>query len=363
MSDFSSLKSVPPVFQKSNLEKTWKNLQHPFSLAIFASVGVHGLLWFGLPLMSFSNPKPPNEQSLEVIELSPLEQSRLPDTTLSLPLKSAPNNLPKLTDPLSSPLSSIPSTPTLNDPIPFYQIPGLSATSGYVNDSVESSGDSYDKLTQRPKPDTSRTTTSRVILEEEDKAEAQKTDETNQDKTDKLEETQTETPPVSHKADDLKQPSGEVLSTGQEAQQQAFQQKYAYSTEGTSDTDILKNAQTASETISAKFSVRDWEKAISATAAYPQEACQFQHEGQPVQGATKLAVVLQPDGQLADVVLMLGSSGYKGLDEAAIQFVEKEWPQIASQNKVEPGSQPKAFPLSIKFDPANANCADAQKVS
>lgn len=355
MSDFSSLKTVPSVFQKPNLEKAWQNLRHPFSLAIFASLGVHGLLWFGLPLVSFSNAKQPNERSLEVIELSQLEQARLPDTSLSLPLKPAPDDVfnTKLPDLSSSNPLSTPANPTLNDPIPLYEIPGLSATSGPI---IEPNT----QQTRQSSSNTDRTTSSRTTREET-KVEVE---ETEVEKTDEpVGEPKTEEPPVSRKADDLKTSSGEDLSVGESKQQQALQQKYAYSSEGTSDADILQNAQIASQTISEKFAIRDWEKPIAANAVYPQEACQFQPDGKPIQGATKLAVVLQPDGQLADFVLMLGASGYKGLDEAAVQFVKDEWEKIASQNKIEPGSNPKAFPLSIKFDPAEADCANAQRAS
>uniref|UniRef100_A0A832H5D3 TonB C-terminal domain-containing protein n=1 Tax=Oscillatoriales cyanobacterium SpSt-402 TaxID=2282168 RepID=A0A832H5D3_9CYAN len=353
MSNFSPLKNVPPILQNQSAETLWKTLRQPFSLAVLASLGVHTLLWFGLPLLPSSSAKQPEQRTLSVVELSPLEQAaRLPQTSPNQPFNLSPKpDSSKPSDATSSSVPMVPLDPTLTDPSTYYQIPDTSTG--------ESSTFS----------DRSSTSTTRTKQEKPDKTlSGTKQTETqtakNDDSGDSSDSGETQSQDASsNRADKLNSPDGKGYSKSRDDQEKlaALQQLFAYNAAGTSTQDITDSMKAAGEKIAEKFNVRDWEKPVVARVAYPKEACQFQHEGKPIQGTTGLVVVLQPDGTLSDTALMLKSSGFKGLDDTARQFVEKQWGELAKQNNIEPGKNPKAFPLELKFEPAEGECAGVTK--
>lgn len=339
MSNFSSLKNVPPALRDLTAEKAWKKLREPFPIAILASIGVHGLLWFGLPLLSSSATKPPEQRTLNVIELSPLEQqARLPQTSsLVQPIPTQPKSS-------GSSNAGIPMVP-LDSPIPttdpFYKIPDYSTSQSTTD---------YSSIIKR----SASKSKSKTQTKETEKQETQtETEPQNQEET-ASDETSTN-------SEDLIGTDGKPLNKGRDSQENlALQQSFAFNTTGTTEQDYQNNAAIAANQIAEKYNIRDWEKPISTRAAYPSQACQFQHEGKPVQGVTGLVVVMQPDGSLGDTALMVKSSGFKGLDEAAQKYVEKQWSEIVKQNKIEPERKPKAYPLAITVEPAEGDCA-AQK--
>lgn len=332
MSNFSLPKNVPPAFQNLTTEKVWKKLREPFTIAILASLGFHGLLWFGLPLLSSSAAKQPEQRTLNVVELSPLEQqARLPQSPnllqpIPTPTKPSPSNAPTGAVPM------VPVNPTLVDPETFYQIPD-----SYTRRSTTDFSISTKPSTTKPaaKPSKESTMTEPVDTTEE-KPDADQ---------------------PSTRSRDLTPTEGNSLNKSREDQEKvALQQSFAFNATGTSEQDYQANAALIASQIADKFNIRDWKKPVATRATYPKEACQFQHEGKPVKGVTGLVVVVQPDGSLADTALMVKSSGFKGLDEAARKYVEKNWSEIAKQSKIEPESQPSAYPLAITVEPAEGEC-------
>ncbi|MDX2243338.1 MAG: hypothetical protein NW224_21875 [Leptolyngbyaceae cyanobacterium bins.302] len=339
MSNFSSLKNVPPVFQNLTSEKVLKKLREPLSIAVLASLGVHGLLWFGLPLISSSKSKPPEQRSLNVVELSPLEQqARLPQGSLFDPFATKKAN-PKTSSSTKTEVPLVPIDPNIASVNPFYQIPDTSSSSSFDTGST----------TTKQEPSKSTTTKKK---QEPKQSEAETTETEAEGNSDQS----------STSSDDLMGADGKPLSKSQVDQDKlALQQSFAFNATGTSEQDFANNSAIAASQISDKFNIRDWEKPVNARAPYPKDACQFQHDGKPVKGVTGLVVVMQPDGSLSDTALMVKSSGFKGLDEAARQFVEKQWSDIAKQNKLETSSKPKAFPLAIMLEPTEADCTANQK--
>lgn len=337
MSKFSSLKNVPPVFQTGTAGKAWKQLKQPISIAVLASLGVHGLLWFGLPLVSASSSKPPETQrTLGVIELSPLEQqARLPQSSLLQPL-------PRSVEPKSAPgdVPFVPIDPNVLGSNPYYQIPEPSSSSDFDPGVIISK--------RKPAKSTSQT----------------RRDETQTKDTKESESEAEETSKTAANSEDLVGPDGKPLSKSREEEEKtALQQSFAFNATGTSEKDFTSNAAIAASQITDKYNIQNWEKSLKLRAPYPKAACQFQHDGKPVQGETGLVVILQADGTLSDTAILVKSSGFKGLDEAARKFIETQWSDIAKQNKVEAGSKPKAFPLAITVEPAEADCAGAKPVS
>ncbi|MDX2212817.1 MAG: hypothetical protein SFY66_05950 [Oculatellaceae cyanobacterium bins.114] len=92
-------------------------LREPTSLAIIASVGVHGLMWVVLPLLpvqSSQAEEPEIRRSVALLELTPAEQGRLPD--FSTPQVTVPP-VPEESDfysltPLPNPYSPAPTQPS-----------------------------------------------------------------------------------------------------------------------------------------------------------------------------------------------------------------------------------------------------------
>lgn len=338
MSNFSSLKHIPPVFQNITPEKAWKKLREPFSIAILASLGFHGLLWFGLPLIPSSNVKPTDQRTLQVVELSPLEQqARLPDTALLQPSITKPNSSTSV--PSTSGVPLVPVDPALPDPNPYYQLPDRSSTTfGTTTPTKRGSI----KSTTKPRKDPKQT-------KEPDENQPSSGDpDLSEPKTD---------------SKDLLDENGKPFTKSREDQERlaALQKNFAFNTTGTSQQDFIANSAIAAQKIVERFSIRDWEKPVSITTPYPKEACQFQHESKPVQGTTGLIVVMLPDGTLGDTALLVKSSGFKGLDESARKYVEKQWGDIVKQAKLEPGSKPKALPLEIKVAPTKDDCSATAK--
>ena len=307
-------------------------------MAILASLGVHGLLWFGLPLIPASTPQPPEPRTLTVVELSPLEQqARLPQTSLFQPTSPLPQPSPNAT---GSNMPLVPVDPNLPDPNPYYQIPDTSTNSSSNSSSLTTKGSSR-KSTKTQ----------------------QQQQQTKDSNADKSEDNETKPDESSNRSEDLTDPDGKALSKSREDQEKlALQQSFAFNATGTTDQEVRTNFGSAASKIGEKFNIENWDrKPVSITIPYPKEACPFQHDDKPVQGSTGLIVVVLPDGSLGDTALMFKSSGFKGLDDAASKFVAKQWSDILKQSKVEPGSKPKALVLEGKIAPTPEDCAGTQK--
>lgn len=63
-----------------------QKLLTPTGIAVMASVGIHGALAFVLPYMGDTSTQKPAPKTVELVQLSPAEQSRLPQTALPSPL-------------------------------------------------------------------------------------------------------------------------------------------------------------------------------------------------------------------------------------------------------------------------------------
>ncbi|MBA2749318.1 MAG: hypothetical protein H0U45_11405 [Tatlockia sp.] len=86
-----------------------KNVLSSTGIAILASLGIHGLLWAVLPGLTVSQAdKSPSERTINLVELSPQEQSRLPQVS-----NPADNTLPAF----ASQITDLPPLP----PSPPYQ--------------------------------------------------------------------------------------------------------------------------------------------------------------------------------------------------------------------------------------------------
>ncbi|MGB7441907.1 MAG: hypothetical protein WA919_12620, partial [Coleofasciculaceae cyanobacterium] len=136
--------SQTPSFLQNLPEK----LSQPTSIAVMASVGIHAVLGLTLPpLLSRAEPQPSG--NVQLLELTPLELSRLPDSTP--PLDALPP-LPSQPAPLSfSSLPRFPLPPSPSNPLP--PIANSSNNSSTQNSSRKSltpaGGSSIDDIERR----------------------------------------------------------------------------------------------------------------------------------------------------------------------------------------------------------------------
>lgn len=334
MSSPSLPKSFPALFNLENRAKTGALLLQPMSLAVLASLGVHGLLWFGLPLMSASEPQQADSQrSVPLVELSPVEQARLPQLSNS-PLLGLPKPSVETTSIVPNSLTTVPVDPeTPQDSTSYDSV--LSQPSTIIRYSVAPpSKRSPQKSTDEATVDSDPTT--------------QPSDQETEAKTEPAEKENAE-PPISSKAEDL------LPSKPPEDQAKiALQQKFAYSAANTSPDDFNNNAKSFSKTaqeVSKGDLSEDWKKLDAMTAPYPKDACQFKQDDKAIAGETWVGVIVQPNGKLAAKPILLKSSGFKGLDEAAAEFM--------TQYAFEAGKQYRGFYVPIKFELNKTDCVAA----
>ncbi len=339
MSSPSLPKSFSALFHSENRDKASALILQPMSLAILASLGVHGLLWFGLPLMSASEPNPADiQRSVPLIELSPLEQAQLPQiassTLLGLPKSSATNSI------VPNSLATVPINPqTPEDSTSYYNVPSQPAYPTVIPYSVS-------PLSRR----SPRKSTNEANLDSETKAKSSAKDTEKQSDPEGKENADLS---ISSKAEDLLPPKQQ-----DDSGKLALQQKYAYSTANTSPVDFDSNSKTLGETAEAvsKGNLnKNWEKLDTMTAPYPKNACQFKHNDKAIAGETWVGVVVQPNGKLAAKPALLVSSGFKGLDEAATEFITK--------HPFEAYKQYRAFYVPIKFELTKTDCVAADATS
>jgi hypothetical protein len=122
-----------PLLTKSLPTTLRQNLRQPTWIATIASVGIHGVLWIVLPFLPIAASKPEEPdipRSVSLLELTPQEESRLPDISMPdfappnatsdpnfLSLNPVPNPFPPIPD-QPNPFSTIPSRPPS-----FYSFP------------------------------------------------------------------------------------------------------------------------------------------------------------------------------------------------------------------------------------------------
>ncbi|NET04520.1 MAG: TonB family protein [Symploca sp. SIO2B6] len=96
-------------------------LSQPLSIAVMASVGIHALLGVTLPPM-WSSEKPQKQRNVELLELTPSQQSRLPELSALPPIPNQDNSLSPF--PTIKP-SPIPYSIYQNSQLDKYPIPSL----------------------------------------------------------------------------------------------------------------------------------------------------------------------------------------------------------------------------------------------
>jgi hypothetical protein len=119
--------NLPSFLRRENLLKALVSMRTPAALALLGSLGIHGMVFVGLPAITH---KPPDEteekEVVKTIELTPAEQGRLPK--ISTPIVTLPNTvpptgktLPPTTSSSSLPGTSVPYTPSTSSYPSWYE--------------------------------------------------------------------------------------------------------------------------------------------------------------------------------------------------------------------------------------------------
>ncbi|MBL1174499.1 hypothetical protein [Pantanalinema sp. GBBB05] len=338
MADFLPPDSLITPSRQENLGTILNAIRQPTTIALVASLGVHGLFLAGLPfLSSVQSKQPKSEETVQLIELTPAEQSRLPSSGLSQPF------LSPMVPPRTTAAPSAPTTPnqTAAADAPLYDFP-MVPPPPVVN---------YPPELDNPAPVQREQVTFQDIPALKPSKPVNKSETTKPTTSEPAAAAQNEAePPAAPSAEDLKSDdlsrSGRSRLTAEEvfrlqqqakqeqaaAQQQAYlQDMYGTFNAGAASLEAYqKNMESLTSSAKNLPERVDWQlpddeekQQLAADVAklYPTEACPFKLKATVVQ----VAAIVQPDGKLlGDKPYLVLSSGYKGLDQVALEYITKK---------------------------------------
>jgi hypothetical protein len=359
MAYLSPLKSLP------------QKLSEPSSLAIVASVGIHGILFAFLPLLSsFSEAAEPDPlEPVPLVELSPSEQRRLPNldrTPPALPPLGQPDlfgttPLPPSGDlfsmPLPGPLTpSFPSSSVPRASVPRTPFPGgvlirpsvpitpAPAPSIQRSASAPRSQIQIPAPAEQPRPDplAGQAGVSSRIPELSDlqasvpnnRAEdllPQEDVDTAPEETDSNQQAAAPTPEASPPANDPLM-----------AEMRALRQQYAYNPEGTDNAVATENFNTWLQALQEATENPELlpSSPITLEIEYPLRACL----PEPPANAS-VGVLVNPDGEIEGEPSLLKSTGYAGLNQQALDAVwNSEFPATGDYAAY-------SFNVEVLYDP------------
>jgi hypothetical protein len=355
MSD-SLLPEQEPNISRQRLEKMMQLMRDPFALAVLASLGIHGLVWAGLPLLPMAKPEDFNpKETVGVVELSPTEQLKLPDFANpsvglppvkkqtkasrdpfkpSLTIKTPPN--PSLFD--NSSLYNIPILPppppvpflSLNDlpPIPNNQSPVIRVRPQIKHRSITLKTPSPPTI---PAPPTEGASTPQLSPARSEKLTPEQLSALMADARQRLE------------------------SRGQENRE-----LFAYNKANTTEGEVRQNIGSFSKVALnlSQGNIENDQNSLNIqktiTDLYPKEACPSKLKGNAV-----VAVLVQPDGKLAMAPdgkeplppTVIQSSGYTFLNKFAVDTISKR--------TFEKGDKYRIMLFPFQFEPLDAVCNGA----
>ena len=392
-SRFSALKSV-------NYRRLLGPLQQPTGIAAVVSIGIHGILFAASPqfssfsLASLAESEPiADERTVPLVELTPAEQQRLPDfsgNSNTFSLLPQPGSLAPLQSPNSTASGA---TPYLSDsqplpPNPFFynppigntpvrgnpsSSPGRTATRGRSSQQTRRSGQSRPETTVQSRSNQPR---SGSVTEGVGEITAEELDQ----RTVGVDNLQIATRP-SRSADDLRSPgssatqstAGSQAAAGEEANNEAepagSQTDAAASNPLREELEALQTAYTYSEagttSAAAETTSANWlaefkseleiaelplQPAAEIPIDYPLRICL------PVPPVTaQVGVVVSPAGEPVGEPTLLRSTGYAGLNQAALQAV--------GNADVAAGDSYQALRFTVPVQYSEAECTDPQALS
>ncbi|XHX75817.1 MAG: hypothetical protein RBJ76_15335 [Stenomitos frigidus ULC029] len=345
MSNSLTPKRLPQMNQET-LERVLEKLRQPSSIAVLASLVAHGVLGAALPSLLANQPEELDTQRrVQVVELSPAEQSQLPtlDTT-SLPPSLLPAQplqsnkpaiklpAPKLDDPslYTFPLYPPPTFPLSAFPPSIFDIPAPAAKRP-PSPLTSKQPVPTPPADSKPSPDSKPPADSKPRATENDPNQA----------------AAPSTAPV--RPEKL---SPEQIAALQKDAQRSRQIPPSYTFNGPETAEkaagVFSDNATAFIDVATKITGGNADDSRlktpeKVTDLFPKDACSF------VSGVRRASfgVILKPDGTLAEPPFVLLTSGYKGLDTAAIEDITS----TTKNKKFSDGAKFQVIRFDYEFDP------------
>jgi outer membrane biosynthesis protein TonB len=309
-------------------------LQDPIAIAAIASVGIHGLLWVVLPRLDFSAaaPREPDlQRQVGLIELTPQEQSRLPqfgDSTLplsidSLPLPSAPSTgqLPDLFS-----LAPLPIPQPIPYPPASFYIPPVNLTQPRIytvpttpRRSIPRSTTLTPAPTLTPTPTPSSTPTPPIALTDILRRN-ELPEQLNGRTTARIPNLQPPSPSPTNQAAVLPTsptltPQERLLAENRQLREEYRQLRRSYSLQGTTEEDARQSFVTWYRELGKELDGNPPIEQI--TAPYPRAACLLRRSTAAIYG-----VVINSNSEIVGEPRLLQSSGYPIFNREALEAVK-----------------------------------------
>lgn len=350
MSNSWSPKKPSSVFTQETLEKVLVVLRQPLSMAVLASLAAHGLLWAALPtLLTNTEKEPDTKRRVQTVELSPAEQSQLP----SFGIDQVPQTLlpTKPSQPLQS-ATKLPDPKLYNDPS-LYNFPLLAPPPPIVFPSLGFPPSFDFKPSPAAKPRQSKPPTGQATTP------PKPPENSNSTKPSTNPTQPTVDPAVPVRPDKL---SPAQLTALRQEGERSSQLRTLYAFNGP---DTLEKATGALKANGADFiesakkitggdadDSRLYKTPERVTASFPKDACPF------VRGVrnASFGAIVKPDGTLAESPAVLLTSGFKGLDNVAIEDIAN----TIKNKKFGDGSKFQLIRFDFLFDPKTA-CSNSDK--
>lgn len=309
------------AFFGKKLQELWHN---PSAVSALASLGLHGILFLALPFLPYAAMKatePEIQRSVDMVELTPDEQKRLPEFTTLAPIELPPIQNPPKTDnsglfslntpPKPPSSSSSPFSDSLLAPPPTLPIfiPPLPPPSQIPSFTIQ-----IPKTPTRPPSQSSPT------------PEATKTPDPNPSASppETAPSVAVESGPVSPQPDAAaEQPSPTVRTQEQirqdlVARQQELRELYTYNPSGTSEGDAnVAFTDWFYKQLGKDGSAFDKLEQEEVTLDYPRQACPLKQSRRAVVG-----VVVDAENKIVGEPKVLQSSGYRLFNEEALKAVQ-----------------------------------------
>lgn len=332
----------------------YQNLRHPTWISTIASIGIHGILGIVLPFLPQASSRltePGIPRPVSLVELTPEQQSRLPDfSTPQISLPSVPPSNPDIyaLTPLPNPFTTIP-TPL---PLPSFSIPPFFIPPPPLSARRPPQPSPSRAPTPTPPPTPSNTPAQTEPSPSPTQfgpiARVPELGNLNPTRNQREPNLPGKNPNVASgnpSPNPTQQPSPPTPS-----EQTDQQQLLTYNPEGT-DPDLVY-APLSEWSRSVSESVQTELENLDVTAPYPKEACEISPKPQ---GTAVIGVVVNAEGRVvndpAEPELFL-SSGYPLFNQQAIELVKNYEFDATGQSQV--------YLVSVKFEYKADACASSE---
>lgn len=359
-------------------------LRQPPYIAGIISVGVHGLMWFVLPvlpLQSSEAEEPEIQRRVSLVELTPTEQGRLPDfSTSQVTIPQVPPQLSQQPDFYS--LTPLPNsyTPIPTPPYPNYQGSPRVQVNPYQDFNRRSSGstsrqtrNSGNASTNRNAPDENTSGQSDANNTDANSGNPRNSNNTdpnnsnsnstnpnntdpnnsNSNNTDPNNTNSNNTNPDQTAQNNTNPPAPPDYVARLQQEQEQLRQLYSYNPEGTGEGDRTSEFRKwLLEELSVPSNNPDI-PGLLIEVGYPRQACLFQLEPLPKEAA--FGVVLNGEGELVGEPRKLQSSGYGAFDQQAVEAIKaSDFSQTSDEDYVLNGNR--VYYVRVKFVPPQNGC-------